>query len=126
MSYEKTIWAGEGTLAREQEYDYHWCYERGIITKAWVDVFEQTGDRRFFDAAKANVDRYVTDEGEILTYELEKHNLDMICMGRTAIRMYLATGEAKYALSSLLNIAFISPNPPYSPLRSVQPPYRLP
>ena len=96
MSYEKTIRAGEGTLAREQEYDYHWCYERGIITKAWVDVFEQTGDRRFFDAAKANVDRYVTDEGEILTYEPEKHNLDMICMARTAIRMYLATGEAKY------------------------------
>ena len=96
MSYEKTIRAGEGTLAREQEYDYHWCYERGIITKAWVDVFERTGDRRFFDAAKANVDRYVTDDGEILTYESEKHNLDMICMGRTAIRMFLATGEAKY------------------------------
>ena len=96
MSYEKTIRAGEGTLAREQEYDYHWCYERGIITKAWVDVFERTGDRRFFDAAKANVDRYVTDDGDILTYEMDKHNLDMICMGRTAIRMYQATGEAKY------------------------------
>ena len=96
MSYEKTIRAGEGTLAREQEYDYHWCYERGIITKAWVDVFERTGDHRFFDAAKANVDKYVTDDGEILTYEPEKHNLDMICMGRTAIRMFLATGEAKY------------------------------
>ena len=96
MAYEKTIWAGEGTLAREQEYDYHWCYERGIITKAWVDVFEKTGDRRFFDAAKANVDRYVTEDGEIRTYEPEKHNLDMICMGRTAIRMFKATGEAKY------------------------------
>lgn len=96
MSFKKTIWAGEGTLAREQEYDYHWCYERGIITKAWVDVFEKTGDRRFFDAAKANVDKYVTDEGEILTYEPEKHNLDMICMGRTALRMFKATGEAKY------------------------------
>ena len=68
MSYEKTIWAGEGTLAREQEYDYHWCYERGIITKAWVDVFEKTGDARFFDAAKANVDKYVTEDGEILTF----------------------------------------------------------
>ena len=96
MSYEKTIRAGEGTLAREQEYDYHWCYERGIITKAWVDVFERTGDRRFFDAAKANVDKYVTDGGEILTYEMDKHNLDMVCMGRTAIRMYQATDEAKY------------------------------
>ena len=96
MSYEKTILAGEGTLAREQEYDYHWCYERGIITKAWMDVFERTGDRRFFDAAKANVDRYVTDDGDILTYEMDKHNLDMVCMGRTAIRMYQATGEAKY------------------------------
>ena len=96
MSYEKTIWAGEGTLAREQEYDYHWCYERGIITKAWVDVFEKTGDRRFFDMAKENVDRYVTEDGEIRTYEPEKHNIDMICMGRSAIRMYKATGEAKY------------------------------
>ena len=96
MSYEKTIRAGEGTLAREQEYDHHWCYERGIITKAWVDVFERTGDRRFFDAAKANVDRYVTEDGGILTYEPQKHNLDMICMGRTAIRMFQATGEEKY------------------------------
>ena len=51
MSYEKTVWAGEGTLAREQEYNYHWCYERGIITKAWLDVHAATGDRRFYDAA---------------------------------------------------------------------------
>ena len=96
MSYEKTVWAGEGTLAREQEYNYHWCYERGIITKAWLDVYAATGDRRFYDAAKANVDQYVTADGEILTYEPDKYNLDMICMGRTALRLFKATGEAKY------------------------------
>ena len=96
MSYEKTVWAGEGTLAREQEYNYHWCYERGIITKAWMDVYAATGDRRFYDAAKANVDQYVTADGEILTYEPDKYNLDMICMGRTALRLFKATGEAKY------------------------------
>lgn len=111
MSYEKTIWAGEGTLAREQEYDYHWCYERGIITKAWVDVFEKTGDKRFFDAAKANVDKYVTDDGEILTYEPEKYNIDMICMGRTAIRMYKATGEKKYELACRRLIAQLEKQP---------------
>lgn len=96
MSYEKTVWAGEGTLAREQEYNYHWCYERGIITKAWLDVYAATGDRRFYDAAKANADQYVTADGEILTYEPDKYNLDMICMGRTALRLFKATGEAKY------------------------------
>lgn len=96
MSYEKTVWAGEGTLAREQEYNYHWCYERGIITKAWLDIHAATGDRRFYDAAKANVDQYVTEDGAILTYEPEKYNLDMICMGRTALRLFKATGEAKY------------------------------
>ena len=96
MRYEKTVWAGEGTLAREQEYNYHWCYERGIITKAWLDVHAATGDRRFYDAAKANVDQYVTEDGAILTYEPEKYNLDMICMGRTALRLFKATGEAKY------------------------------
>ena len=96
MAYEKTVWAGEGTLVREQEYNYHWCYERGIITKAWLDVFEKTGDSRFFDAAKANCDEYVTPEGGILTYEMDKYNLDMICMGRTALRLYRAGGERKY------------------------------
>ena len=96
MSYEKTIRAGEGTLVREQEYDYHWCYERGIITKAWLDVYEKTGDKRFYDAAKQNVDRYVTADGEILTYEPEKYNLDMICMGRSALRLYKATGDERY------------------------------
>ncbi len=96
MNYEKTIRAGEGTLVREQEYDYHWCYERGIITKAWLDVYEKTGDKRFYDAAKQNVDRYVTADGEILTYEPEKYNLDMICMGRSALRLYKATGDERY------------------------------
>ena len=111
MSYEKTIWAGEGTLAREQEYDYHWCYERGIITKAWVDVYEKTGDRRFFDAAKQNVDKYVTPEGEILTYEPQKHNIDMICMGRTAIRMFRATGQERYAAACRHLIAQLEEQP---------------
>ena len=78
MAYEKTVWAGEGTLVREQEYNYHWCYERGIITKAWLDVFEKTGDSRFFDAAKTNCDEYVTPEGGILNYEMDKDNLDKV------------------------------------------------
>ena len=56
MSYEKTIRAGEGTLVREQEYDYHWCYERGIITKAWLDVYEKTGDKRIFELVKRHTD----------------------------------------------------------------------
>lgn len=111
MAYEKTIRAGEGTLVREQEYDYHWCYERGIITKAWLDVYEATGDARFYDAAKANVDKYVTEDGQIRTYEMDKHNLDMICMGRTAIRLYQKTGEAKYAAACRLLIRQIQGQP---------------
>lgn len=111
MAYERTLLAGEGTLVREQEYDYHWCYERGIITKAWVDVYEKTGEARFFDAARANVDKYVTPEGEILTYEPEKYNIDMICMGRTAIRMFRATGEAKYEKACRKLIAQLESQP---------------
>ena len=42
------------------------------------------------------MDQYVTADGEILTYEPDKYNLDMICMGRTALRLFKATGEAKY------------------------------
>lgn len=38
----------------------------------------------------------MTEDGAILTYEPEKYNLDMICMGRTALRLFKATGEAKY------------------------------
>ena len=42
------------------------------------------------------MDQYVTADGEILTYEPDKYNLDMICMGRTALRLFKTTGEAKY------------------------------
>ena len=38
----------------------------------------------------------MTEDGAILTYEPEKYNLDMICMGRTALRLFKATGKAKY------------------------------
>lgn len=57
---------------------------------------KKPGDKRFYDAAKQNVDRYVTANGEILTYEPEKYNLDMICMGRSALRLYKATGDERY------------------------------
>ncbi|MBQ9324923.1 MAG: glycoside hydrolase family 88 protein, partial [Clostridia bacterium] len=101
MAYELTLRAGEGTLVRPQEYDYHWCYERGIITKAWLDVFEHTGEARFLEAAREDVDRFVTESGEIVTYQMDKFALDDVCMGRTALRLYQRTGQTKYKTAVL-------------------------
>lgn len=90
----------DASLAREQEYDYHWCYERGIITKSWCDVTEVTGDEKYYLAAKANVDKYIGEDGNIATYEMDKYNLDMINFGRTLLRVYAKNPKRKYKLAA--------------------------
>ncbi len=95
MSYEKTVWAGEAD-ARASRSITTTGATSGNHHQGVAGCLRGDGRPPLYDAAKANVDQYVTADGEILTYEPDKYNLDMICMGRTALRLFKATGEAKY------------------------------
>ncbi len=73
-----------------------WNYEQGLMQEALRRVGEATGDPKFREYIKKNIDLYVGEDGSIRTYEYESFNIDNIPPGRQLLRLYQSTGEEKY------------------------------
>ncbi len=73
-----------------------WNYEQGVMLTALLALGEETGKKAYGDFVRANVDRYVGDDGAIATYQMEDFNLDNVAPGRVLLSLHAATGEPKY------------------------------
>jgi len=73
-----------------------WHYEFGLMLKAIEQVWIATGDDRYFNYIKENMDEFIAPEGNILTYRLEEYNLDQINTGKVLFALYRKTGKEKY------------------------------
>ncbi|WP_420146723.1 glycoside hydrolase family 88 protein [Spirosoma sp.] len=69
----------------------HWDYEMGLVLHAITQVWYRTGDARYFNYVKKQMDRYVNDDGTIRTYDLSKYNIDFITPGRSLLMLYQQT-----------------------------------
>lgn len=83
----------------------NWNYENGIILTAMERMWRATGDHKYFDYIKTNMDLFIRDGGKIETYALEEYNVDMINQGKTLFLLFEKTGEEKYrdAIELLVN-----------------------
>jgi unsaturated rhamnogalacturonyl hydrolase len=59
-------------------------------------LWRNTGDPDYFNYIKKNIDYYVTDDGNIKTYDKESYNLDMVKDGNALLLLYNVTGDEKY------------------------------
>ena len=75
---------------------YNWNYEQGLILQSFYEMWKRTGEQKYFDYIKKNIDYYVQDDGSIKTYEMKKYRLDDITTGRAVLNLYKATKEDKY------------------------------
>lgn len=75
---------------------FRWHYENGLIHKAIEQVWPRTGDAKYYDTIKRDIDSLVSDDGRIKTYSVEEYNLDQINPGRSLFMLYRQTGDAKY------------------------------
>ncbi|MBN2984907.1 glycoside hydrolase family 88 protein [Cohnella algarum] len=82
---------------RKPPYADTWNYENGTMLHAIYRLYQLTGDERHFGLVREQVDRYVTEDGAIRTYERTDYNLDQINMGRLLFPLYERTGREKYA-----------------------------
>ena len=73
-----------------------WSYTPCIELKAYLDVFEAYGGQDIYDYVHAWYDEAVQPDGSILTYSVDKYNVDLICPGRSLFYFYDRTGEEKY------------------------------
>lgn len=73
-----------------------WSYCQGLELGAILDVWKKTADRKYYDYSVSYADTMINDKGEILTYVLEKYNIDMINSGKMLFPVYAMTKNPKY------------------------------
>ncbi|MDD3321052.1 MAG: glycoside hydrolase family 88 protein [Paludibacter sp.] len=73
-----------------------WNYAQALEAKAFFQIFTFTADKKYFDYVHDFTNKLVNDSGEIISYELSKHNIDNLNGGNILIDVYNITKEDKY------------------------------
>jgi len=73
-----------------------WNYENGCALTMLERLWYTTGDDRYYQYIKENMDLFIQPDGSIDTYELNEYNVDMINQGKSLFMLYDRTGEERY------------------------------
>ena len=85
------------TIAYKSEAkSYKWNYEQGLMYEAFYQMWKHSGDKKYFDYMKKNVDYYIEPNGTIKTYKLSDFNIDNVAPGRALLRLYAESKNEKY------------------------------
>lgn len=91
----------ESVMSRQPEvYSQHWHYILGTVLLGFKQVWEVTGDQKYFDYIKTTIDRLVDENGNIQQYRIDEHNIDQIKTGSVLLFLYQETGQEKYKIAS--------------------------
>lgn len=89
MSKWKDSLSGDGTPAK-------WTYDQGVVLKGIEGLWLATSDAKYFKYIQHCMDRFITPDGNILTYKMDDYNLDNVLCGRLLLTLYKVTGQDKY------------------------------
>lgn len=107
MFAQKTgIWFADSEMKRAPEawqLDHgkrlYFGYAQGVGCKAMLNVWKETGDRKYLDYVIQWADTIINDKGEIHLYRVETYNIDYINSGKVLFDVYRETGNEKYKLA---------------------------
>jgi unsaturated rhamnogalacturonyl hydrolase len=100
-----------GSLSFAKNPKAKWAYETGVLLKGLEAVWDQTGNRDYYDYLKGVVDSYVLPDGSIRTYTLEDYNLDNINCGKLLLDLYRQTADEKYRKAAVLPMKQLESQP---------------
>ncbi|MFZ4620560.1 MAG: glycoside hydrolase family 88/105 protein [Bacteroidota bacterium] len=80
----------------EEEKSRRWNYEQGLMLESFYQMYVHTGDRRYIEYLKKNLDNYIRQDGSINTYKLTEFNIDNITPGVPVLRAFDLFKDAKY------------------------------
>ena len=87
--------AADAAMSREPRVADRWRYEWATLLKGFVQVWRRSGDPRYLEHVRVNVDGLLTD-GDIATYSAVDHNIDNIAPGPLLLTLYRETGDPRY------------------------------
>lgn len=90
---DRPVWNIEKILQGQKS---GWNYIDGCMIKAILEMYEISGEEKYFDFADSFVDCKVREDGTIEGYSAEERNIDNINAGKTLFELYDRTGKEKY------------------------------
>ncbi len=73
-----------------------WNYIDGCMMTSLLELYHETGDKKYLDFVVSFVSYYVSEDGTIKGYNPNKHVLDDICESRVLFDLYDITKDEKY------------------------------
>ena len=94
----------EAVMARRPLVRERWDYETGTVLRGIEELYAETGEERYYDYIRSNIDAYVQPDGSIETYKIEDYNLDNIKAGSALFLLDGTTDDPRYrAAADLLH-----------------------
>jgi unsaturated rhamnogalacturonyl hydrolase len=84
----------DAIMKRSPALTDRWHYDVGLVLYGFEAVWRRTGDRRYLDYVKSNVDRFIGADGVIKGYEPEKYILDDVNMGKVLFALLAEARDA--------------------------------
>lgn len=81
IAHDPELWMSDGVKAPK------WDYTQGLIAKAMLMAYKETGDERYRDYVQKFADYFITEDGEIRTYKLDNYNIDRVNGGNFLFMM---------------------------------------
>jgi unsaturated rhamnogalacturonyl hydrolase len=73
-----------------------WNYTQGLIAFSMMKVWEESGNKAYYDYAKSYADKFIGADGVISYYELEDYNIDAVNSGKFLFDLYKHTQDERY------------------------------
>lgn len=73
-----------------------WTYPSAIVLDGAEKVYAKTGKKEYYNYISDFGEKLITEDGTILTYEMEKYNIDMLNSGNVLLYLYEKEKKQKY------------------------------
>ena len=73
-----------------------WNYIDGCMILALLEIYQATGEKKYYDFADAYINHRVSEDGSITGYRVEEYNIDNVNAGKTLFALYDLSGKEKY------------------------------
>lgn len=73
-----------------------WSYDFGVILKGIENVWNATGDPKWYNYIQKSMDFFIQDPSQIKDYKKSTYNIDYVNNGKLFLTLFRVTGNKKY------------------------------
>ncbi|MEO6231076.1 MAG: glycoside hydrolase family 88 protein [Ferruginibacter sp.] len=100
LEQDKLILPGQTVEQAMNSRPANWNYEIGVVLMGFERLASITGNAEYATYTQHVVDHFITDDGNIKTYQMDEYNSDNIPPGRQLMYLYNKTKNEKYKIAA--------------------------